>query len=575
MKRVGRYELDGEIGRGASGTVYRATDPAIGRTVAIKIIRLGDLADETERAQLRDRLFREARAAGALLHPNIVTIFDAGEDTVDGKPIAYLAMELVEGQPLNDRWRPDNLSASVIPNAALVSVLRQTAAALDFAHSRGVVHRDVKPANILIGTGLGAPLQAKILDFGIAKLASQQMTHSGMLVGTPNYMSPEQIEATPGTTLDGRSDQFSLAVLAYELLTGEKPFRGTSLPSLLYQITQQAPQAAHLLNPSLAPATSAVLQRALSKHPIARFRTCASFVEELERTLEAKPDWHALPAGSSADLATIATQRLPPTPVPTVTLPKPVIPAAPRPLPDNRPPSRLDERHRPGLHWAALLLIPALIIAGMFAYWAFDDSPVIQPTDSVAASSDGVRPTPMPGTEGPAPELIAPESTTDVATHPDPTAPAAAVQAEPGLPNFDSSEPTLIRIVTRPPGARTTIDNGTRSCTSPCSVLVDRGPHTVTYTLDTYRPLTRNFDVPKQTELEADLERATGTLMLRSTPAGAAITIDGNAMTQRTPAVITLPVGKHRLRLTVDGRPAYEEAFELKDQVITTLSVEW
>jgi len=589
MKRVGRYELGGEIGRGASGIVYRATDPAIGRAVAVKIIRLDDFADPAERAQLRARLFREARAAGALLHPNIVTIFDAGEESDGDEVRAYIAMELVDGAPLNQRWKDDQ----VIPNDALLAILRQTASALDFAHQKGIIHRDVKPANILVtsaGRGTG-DLQAKILDFGIAKLASQQMTHSGTLVGTPNYMSPEQIE---GTLADGRSDQFSLAVVAYEMLTGEKPFRGATLPSLLYQITQQSPQPAHLINPSLPAATSAALQRALSKHPIGRFRSCGAFIEELERTLATKPDWHALPAGSAADLPTIATSRPAP---PTLAIPKPTTPAVPSPtvsipipLPDSHTPARLDERRRPGVHWAALIGILLLIIAGMFAYWAFEESGPhnTEPPGSISDSGDESRPSPLPSNQTPPTSTTTPstESNADGTTpnqpqQPNPaSAPPSSTTSEitapdAGIPNFDSSEPTLVQIVTRPAGARVSVDNGVRTCTSPCSILLERGPHTIVYSLDTYRTLTRRIEVPKQTETQVDLERATGTLMLRSNPASAVIAIDGNAMMQKTPAVITLPIGKHRLRLTLEGKQPYEEVFEIKDQVTSTLSIDW
>src|ERR1700693_1845374 len=177
------------------GIVYQAQDPPIGRTIAIKSIRLRDLTDETERVRLRERLFREAQSAGILSHPNIVTIYDIAEQ--DG--MAYIVMEFVNGPPLEKMLKVDQTP----DKETLLSIFRQTAAALDYAHKKGIVHRDIKPANIMIhedGT-------AKITDFGVAKIMSQEMTVAGAMMGTPSYMSPEQVKGDP---ISGRADQFSL-----------------------------------------------------------------------------------------------------------------------------------------------------------------------------------------------------------------------------------------------------------------------------------------------------------------------------------------------------------------------------
>src|SRR5579884_2551909 len=178
VDRIGRYRVLGEVGRGAMGLVYRAQDPAIGRVVAIKTIRLSDLTDESERERMKERLFREAQSAGALSHPNIVTIYDIAQEN----GTAYIFMEFVDGPSL------ERVLASDQPpdNATLFHILRQTAAALDYAHAKGIVHRDIKPANIL----LHERTTAKITDFGVARIISQQMTQSGSMMGTPNYMSP-------------------------------------------------------------------------------------------------------------------------------------------------------------------------------------------------------------------------------------------------------------------------------------------------------------------------------------------------------------------------------------------------
>src|SRR6202790_575604 len=191
VQQIGRYKIVGELGRGAMGIVYKALDPAIGRTVAIKSIRLQDLTDEAERERLKERLFREAQSAGILSHPGIVTIYDIAEEN----GLAYIFMEFVNGPPLEKMLRHEQTP----DKETLLSIFRQTAAALDYAHKKGIVHRDIKPANIMIhedGT-------AKITDFGVAKIVSQQMTVAGTMMGTPSYMSPEQVK---GAVVNGRAD---------------------------------------------------------------------------------------------------------------------------------------------------------------------------------------------------------------------------------------------------------------------------------------------------------------------------------------------------------------------------------
>src|ERR1044072_7097081 len=196
MDRIGRYKIVRELGRGAMGVVYHAIDPNIGRPVAIKTIQLGGSRKPEEQERLRERLFREARSAGILSHPGIVTIYDVEQQG----DLAYIAMEFVDGPTLDQVLSESN----AIPQAKLLSILSQAAVALDYAHQKGIVHRDIKPANIMIARD-GA---VKITDFGIAKIASaDQLTMTGAIVGTPHYMSPEQVQGHP---VDGRTDQFSL-----------------------------------------------------------------------------------------------------------------------------------------------------------------------------------------------------------------------------------------------------------------------------------------------------------------------------------------------------------------------------
>ncbi len=257
MDRIGRYKIVRELGRGAMGIVYHAIDPNIGRPVAIKTIQLGTGRQAEEQSRLRERLFREARSAGILSHPGIVTIYDVEQQG----DLAYIAMEYVDGPTLDQMLsRPQPLTGT-----QMFSILGQTAVALDYAHGKGIVHRDIKPANIMV-TGDGT---AKITDFGIAKItASEQLTMTGSIVGTPHYMSPEQVQGLP---VDGRSDQFSLAVIAFEMLTGEKPYTGEHLTTVVYKIVAEEPAAPQRLNPSLGGAMDAAVRKALSKKPDQRF----------------------------------------------------------------------------------------------------------------------------------------------------------------------------------------------------------------------------------------------------------------------------------------------------------------
>jgi serine/threonine protein kinase len=270
-ERMGRYLLSGELGRGAMGVVYEAMDPLIGRSVAVKIINLQFHAGSKEAEFMRDRLFREARAAGRLFHPGIVVILDVGQDG----DTAFIAMERVDGSTLEKTLA----SGHRLTVDESLEILRQTAAALDYAHQNSVVHRDVKPANIMLHKGT----TVKVADFGIAKsMSTEHGTVAGMIMGTPSYMSPEQIEAQPVT---GRSDQFSLAVVAYELLSGNRPFKGDSLATLAHTIVYGDRPSIRRSNPALPPGLDEVLHRGLARNPEQRYESCTQFVAALESAL--------------------------------------------------------------------------------------------------------------------------------------------------------------------------------------------------------------------------------------------------------------------------------------------------
>jgi serine/threonine-protein kinase len=252
-EKFGRYEIVREIGHGAMGVVYEALDPTIGRKIALKAIRfdgIGTTADEAAR-----RFKNEARAAGGLNHPNIVTVYDAGEDS----GILYLAMEFIEGSTLEALLRTQRTLAT----AQTIDVVRQICEGLDFAHAKGIVHRDIKPGNIM----LAAHGLVKITDFGIAR-AGEAMTITGQVVGTPNYMSPEQVL---GKTLDGRSDLFSVGVMLYEMITGERPFEGQSITTIMYKIVHETPIPPRKLDSTIHAGLSAVIEKSLAKAAEDRF----------------------------------------------------------------------------------------------------------------------------------------------------------------------------------------------------------------------------------------------------------------------------------------------------------------
>lgn len=286
MKRLGRYEILREIGRGAMGTVHRARDPKIDREVAIKTINLQGLSPE-EAQQYRERFFREAQAAGRLSHAGIVTIYDVGEDEATGLP--FLVMEFIEGTTLEELVRSGRL-----PFEKALGLTKQVAEALDYAHARKIVHRDIKPANILVAPdGL-----AKIADFGVAKLQTLQFTQPGMVMGTPAYMAPEQLIGGP---VDGRSDLFSLGTILYWLVTGQQPFTGDSLASLTYNVAHVPHRRPTEVVSGLSPDCDHVIDRALAKDPSRRFqsgREFASALENLQRS-STPGSQSAIPAGVS------------------------------------------------------------------------------------------------------------------------------------------------------------------------------------------------------------------------------------------------------------------------------------
>jgi hypothetical protein len=266
-ERLGRYQLEREIGRGAMGVVYLGRDTAINRLVAIKAIPLAAEFSDAELVEARARFFREAETAGRLNHPNIVTIYDVGEE----RGLAYIAMEYLKGRHLSDYTKPNNL---LEPRKTL-EIISRTAEALGFAHKQQVVHRDIKPANLMYDPSTDV---LKITDFGIARLSGAGSTRTGIVLGTPSFMSPEQLE---GRTVTGHSDLFSLGVSLFQLLTGQLPFTADSMTGLMQQIAEAPHPPLRAIRPDLPACVESVIDRALAKNPEARYDSGAQMAAAL------------------------------------------------------------------------------------------------------------------------------------------------------------------------------------------------------------------------------------------------------------------------------------------------------
>lgn len=583
MDRIGRFRISKELGRGAMGVVYQAIDPTIGRPVAIKTVRLREVDDDGERSRLRERLFREARAAGVLSHPGIVTIYDMDEE--DG--LAYIAMQLVNGPTVESLLN----SARPLTPEQIFRILRQTASALDFAHSKGIVHRDIKPANIMIdedGT-------VKIADFGIAKAsANGKLTASGTILGTPNYMSPEQVQ---GSRTDGRSDQFSLGVVAYEILTGERPFSGENLGTVVYRIVAEQAAAPARVNPALGERIGEVLQRALEKNPKRRFISCTEFVSSLEAACAETPGWHLLSTGSSPKAA-----------VELATASQGIRSKFRR---SGSPAAILVTQESGKLGVPGSLASPAigafvivLAILGLVAWQTGTGSKrtnVSQPgTETLKRPIDDLE-TPPPTVKvqsPPAPEeqTEAPLKTEEADAAPvvvnAPAGPApgpplrnrslAKVAAVPAIftkrSPFGGSTTLPVSIttpipppeialqdiwaVTAPSGATAILDGHTESaCQTPCMLLGEPGLHLLSLSLANFQPERRQLRVADSREdvPPVVMRPVGGTLMVSTIPSGANIFLDDRMLTQMTPAQVILQPGVYQISVERDGTRKTQE----------------
>jgi tRNA A-37 threonylcarbamoyl transferase component Bud32 len=581
MESIGRYQIVKELGHGAMGVVYQAVDPTIGRPVAIKTIRLDAVDDQDERAKLRERLFREARSAGILSHPGIVTIYDM-EERGD---IAFIAMEFVDGPTLDQL-----LSAKQpISPERLINILRQTAAALDYAHAKGIIHRDIKPANIMMASD-GA---VKITDFGIAKVTtSQQYTQTGTILGTPNYMSPEQVQ---GLAVTGRADQFSLAVIAFEMLTGERPFTGEHLTTVVYKIVAEDPPPVQRLNPTLSPQIDAVLRRALLKKPEGRYNLCIEFVNGLDAACANTQGWKNLPRGGGMNMPTVATAAVT--------------------MPDLAGSGTTTEealvgRRRSGSKWVLPFAAAVIVAVGLIGLIALQfgsgpgiehtaaqppapaaasppvnttvasDPPVAPPVDDKKPSPMDSAPAPAPVNPGPGPTQTATAKTEGEKTQlpaetEENSDQAPTVEQRPKVKARPANGPQDVLVTTEPAGATAVLDNNPAvSCKTPCMLSVLPGRHTITLNQDGYQRESREiriidspYELPTVT-----LRTQSGTLMLTSTPAGAAIFVNDKPYPQVTPSQLSLPPGSYNVRVEKNGVQK-SKAIEIQNGVTNFINI--
>ena len=289
-ERLGRYRIVRELGKGAMGVVYEGLDPNIGRRVAIKTARRDVIEASGIAEEMMERFLREAQAAGALNHPNIITIYDAGEEN----GVAYIAMEYLEGGDLQDlidgkqRFDVD----------AVVEIGATVCDALGHAHAKGIIHRDIKPANIMMPKD--GPI--RVADFGIAHVSDSSLTQEGVMIGTPHYMSPEQFM---GHKVDGRSDLFAVGVILYELLTGEKPFQGEALNTVMHSVVKVEPIPPRELNFAIDECLNDIVMKALSKSPKKRYQTAAAMAAALRESLKEHPDPAITGVGDAEPAATL------------------------------------------------------------------------------------------------------------------------------------------------------------------------------------------------------------------------------------------------------------------------------
>jgi len=583
LTRAGRYQIVSELGRGSMGVVYQGFDPIIGRTVAIKTMLTEGFAP-AEFEEYKARFQREAQSAGILAHPNIVTVYDFGEDS----GVLYLAMEFLEGKSLQALVEEQ----TILPVETIIPMYEQVCSALDHAHRHRIVHRDIKPANIMIlESGL-----VKVTDFGIAKMMSMGMTQAGQILGTPNYMSPEQVK---GRSVDGRSDIFSLGVILYELVTGEKPFGGQNITTVIYKIINENPISPRELDATIPVGLSYVIQKALAKSQDERYQTCRELAEDLRN--------YRSVGGAAAPSATVILRVPPIQAPPPEALPPPArVPSAPvaaqpqvaaepqppRPLSVQViPPHRPQPRGASPAVWVLLTLLVVGAAGGGYYYFKYKpEHPAATPTTPTAerpAETPGT--TTPPATEGGTPTTPQTETVTTPPSNP-PTETAAAqnTPSEPKPQVREAQGPELARPTAPPPaggrgtaapkigqlvvtsnvdGAKITIDGRSApGWVTPCTIPnLPAGAHSVVVSREGYSDAQESVTVEggRTATVRPTLTVPSGEISIVTNPPGIEVFIDGQAV-GLSPARKTLGVGQHTYALRQAGKEIYSSAFEIR-----------
>ncbi len=544
LQSIGRYEILNELGRGAMGLVYKAKDPTIGRIVAIKTMRI-DLHG-TEAEDLLRRFRNEAQAVGLLNHPNIVTIYDAGEQD----NVFYIAMEFIEGTTLHQLMS----QRRVLGTEDVIRLSRQICAGLDYAHSHNIVHRDVKPANIMI-TANGT---VKIMDFGIAKTGGT-VTSTGQVLGTPNYMSPEQVKGKP---LDGRSDLFSFGVLLYEMLTGEKPFVGQNVTTIIYKIVNESPIPPRDLDVTIHPGLSMVVTKALSKAPDERYQSGADLVRDLEnyKTLGPRLGIASTPisagaaAASQGDKTTVlpmkvvggATARVPA----AVAAPAPAKAPVPLPLPK---PAVLAKAHKRNM---VIVVMAAVLVLGSFiGGFVYSRSRAkmrqleadLQKQQELQKQQDLQK-----GPQQQTAEQAAQKNVVVAVIKPESVKKKASTS-----PNRYFAHQGELRFVSQPDGAKVEVDGWSEpTWITPFKASnLAEGQHTIVFSKPGFGREARTVKVTagKSDQLNVILNPAVATIRVDSTPQNAAIFVDGQDTGKTTPADITMEKGEHKVLVRKRG----------------------
>lgn len=500
---VGRFQIKRALGRGAMGVVYLGEDPVLGREVAIKVIQVHPGLSEDQVAELRQRFENEARSAAKLSHPGLVTVFDAGLDDDS----LFIAMEYVRGETLGAVME----SERVLNYKEVADLALQIAGALDMAHSKGVVHRDIKPGNVLINRR-GQP---KITDFGVARQATSTLTATGTIIGTPAYMSPEQVT---GHEVTGAADQFSFGVVLYEMLTGEKPFAGEGATTILYKIVHEQPPTPVEVQAGLPATVDDVIMRALAKDPAERYPDCVTLAEALRDALGAAPaDGATLLTSTGAHPGTAAAASGPEATDPNAaTQVRRATPSAEATDPDaatsvSAPPepaaaaaraaaTNVAEAAGPDRRVIAIAAAGILVaLVGAIAWWA-SSGPDPAPTDPVAAGES------VSGAGGPEAADLA---GTSAGTGAEQEAGAAVVAPETPVPA--PAEPEAIetfRIESRPPGAAILLNGDRLRVSTPADVMLRPGErHSIRLDLADYQPVSWAFQLDDLSEEQRRSQR--------------------------------------------------------------------